>query len=140
IRYWVYRSEASWNVPHTADFRTDAVLYDSAHPDRSPEAGPIWSGEGKLDRRGAWVHEVPLTLPGQRAPEVVSFDAEVTDVSRQTAASSTSVVIHPADVYVGIEEPKSHFLQAPTSFEPRAIVTTPDGTRQTGRNVTLELV
>lgn len=140
VRYWAYRSETSWNVPQTAGFRTDAVLYDSAHPDQSPEAGPIGSGEGKLDGRGALIHEVPLTLPGQRAPEVVSFDAEVTDVSRQTAASNTSVVIHPADVYVGLEEPKSHFLQAPTAFEPRAIVTTPDGARQTGRNVTLELV
>src|SRR5690606_36032271 len=78
-RYWIYRSETHWNVPNTAGFRTDATVYDSAHPDQSPEAGPIGNGEGKLDGRGTLVHEVPLTLPGQRNPEVVSFDAEVED-------------------------------------------------------------
>jgi uncharacterized protein YfaS (alpha-2-macroglobulin family) len=140
VTYRVTRSETSWALPNTDAFSSDASLYDSAHPEKAPAAGMIASDEGKLDAQGRLVHPVELALPGQRGPELVSFDAEVTDVSRQTVASSSTAVVHAADLYVALAYPDPYFIEAPGKLNPKLLVATPEGVRQAGKNVRLELV
>lgn len=134
------RSETTWHVPGLESFVTDAWVYDSGYPDKAPEAGLLAHGGGTLDGSGRREESFSLELPGQRGPELVHFDAEVVDVSRQAAASSSSVVVHPAEVYVAIERPKSYFHDAPGKLKPRALVTSPSGAVQAGRDVRFELV
>ncbi|NLE85426.1 MAG: hypothetical protein GX607_03405 [Myxococcales bacterium] len=140
VTYWAHRHETFWRVPDTEGFITDATIYDAAHPESSPSVGTIVQGEGTLDAKGRFLQEVPLDLPGQRGPELVTFDAEVTDVSRQTVASSSSAIVHPADLYVALAEPKDYFVQGPAKLEPQVIVTSPAGERRAGTSVRLELV
>lgn len=140
VTYHATRQETFWQVPGLEGFTSDASLYDSAYPEKSPAAGTIAQGEAQLDAQGRYVHGVPLELPGQLGPELISFDAEVLDVSRQAAASSSSAIVHPADVYVALETPSSYFHTTPTTLRPRALVVTPDGPPQAGRRVRLQLI
>lgn len=140
VTYRVTRSETSWDLPRSEGFATDASVYDSAHPEKAPSSGMITSDEGKLDEKGRLVRPVELALPGQRGPELVSFDAEVTDVSRQTVASSSSAVVHAADLYVGLAYPDPYFVEAPAKLSAKVLVATPDGARAAGKIVKVELL
>jgi uncharacterized protein YfaS (alpha-2-macroglobulin family) len=140
LTYMATRRETSWQVPGLDGFTTDASLYDSAYPEKAPSAGVIAQGEAKLDDTGKYIHAVPLELPGQLGPELVSFDAEVRDVSRQAAGSGSSAIVHPADVYVALKTPTSYFHTAPTTLRPQALVVSPEGQPQPGRRVRLQLI
>jgi uncharacterized protein YfaS (alpha-2-macroglobulin family) len=134
------RMETQWAIPNAEGFVSDASLYDAGHPERAPSGGVITSAEGKLDARGRLIQTVDLALPGQRGPEAVSFSAEVTDVSRQTVASSTTAVVHPASLYVALGTLDPYFVEAPAKLAPRVLVATPEGVRKAGKTVRLELV
>lgn len=140
LSYRATRSETSWTVEGHPKLEFDASRYDYAYPERAPSSTMLASGDEQLDAQGRFVKKVPLALPGQRSPEFVSFDAEVRDVSRQAVASGTSVVVHPADVYVGLEPIEPYFVSAPAKVSPRALVTSPAGAVSPGRPIAFELV
>jgi alpha-2-macroglobulin len=59
-------------------------------------------------------------------PKSVTADASVTDVNRQTWASSTSLVVHPATRYVGLRSERT-FVREGEKMPVQAIVTDIDG-------------
>ncbi len=63
-------------------------------------------------------------------PTLVSAVASVTDVNRQSWAASTSMVVHPSSLYVGLR-PDRAFVQAGETLDVDAIVTDIDGAAQT---------
>lgn len=140
LGYRATRSETTWAVDGHPKLVFDASNYDYGYPERAPASAMLASGDERLDEKGRFVKKVPLSLPGQRGPELVSFDAEVRDVSRQTVASGTSVIVHAADVYVGLEPIEPYFVSAPAKIRPNALVTSPTGAVSAGRPITLELV
>jgi uncharacterized protein YfaS (alpha-2-macroglobulin family) len=138
--YQATRIESQWTLPNAEGFVNDATLYDAGHPEKAPSGGVVTSGDSKLDSRGRFIQMVDLALPGQRSPELVSFSAEVTDVSRQTVASSSTAVVHPASFYVALGAIDPYFVEAPAKLVPRVVVATPEGVRTAGKSVRLELV
>ena len=91
---------SSWTTtPTSATCRTGA-----------PRAGRFQSGDGALDAHGVFAARVPLALAGQHGTEVVTLEAEVEDVSRQTAAARASGLVHPASFYVALRRPKDWFV------------------------------
>jgi hypothetical protein len=140
VRYQVGRSEGYYALPNSEGLVTDASVFDADLSERSPESGILASGEAKLDETGTYAVKADLALPGQRSPELVTFDAEVTDVSRQSLGGSTSVFVHPAEHYVGLAWPKDHFVTAPSAVDVSAVTLTPDGRRAAGKKVDVELV
>ncbi|MBK7706900.1 MAG: hypothetical protein IPJ30_14325 [Acidobacteria bacterium] len=62
-------------------------------------------------------------------PYTVSASVSVQDVNRQTWASSTSLLVHPADLYVGIKSARN-FVQKGEKMAVESIVT---GSRQQTR-------
>jgi uncharacterized protein YfaS (alpha-2-macroglobulin family) len=68
-----------------------------------------------------------------------TFEAEVEDVSRQRIANRSSVVVHPAAFYLGLEMP-SYFVNAKTATRLNVIAAGLDGQPVAGVAVTAELV
>src|SRR6185295_16138590 len=60
-------------------------------------------------------------------PTVLTAEASVTDVNRQTWSSKTTLLVHPADLYVGLRSKKT-FVQQGQPLIVESIVTNIDGT------------
>jgi uncharacterized protein YfaS (alpha-2-macroglobulin family) len=74
---------------------------------------------------------VPLKPPKMRGPESYELEVTVTDISRQTISSRTSVILHPGEFYVGAK-PKETFLTAGQNLEAEVVAATPEGKRLSG--------
>jgi uncharacterized protein YfaS (alpha-2-macroglobulin family) len=97
---------------------------------------PARSFIGRTD--GAGRHVLGLDLgPGEpRRPVVVQAEATVSDVNRQSWSTTTSLLVHPSDTYVGLRTPRL-FLEAGQPIEVQAIATDLDGHRREGIAVAL---
>jgi len=67
---------------------------------------PVTSGSGKLDDKGKLTVDVPADLGGINSTQTFTIEASVTDVSNQVIAGRTTVTVHPATVYVGVQPTK----------------------------------
>src|SRR5213079_205393 len=64
-------------------------------------------------------------------PVTVNAQANVTDVNRQSLASSTSVLVHPSSLYVGLAGRRT-FVREGESLDIEVIVTDIDGAARAG--------
>jgi uncharacterized protein YfaS (alpha-2-macroglobulin family) len=72
-------------------------------------------------------------------PSNVTAEASVTDVNRQTWTASTSMLVHPADLYVGIRSPRT-FVQQGEPLVVESIVTDLDGKAIVNRDIKMRAV
>lgn len=95
--------------------------------------------KGRTDAAGK--HTLRMDFDGVTPPQASSVTAEarVQDVNRQTLATTTTLLVHPADVYVGLRSART-FVQKGEAFDISAIVTDLDGKLLVGRDVRLRLV
>ncbi len=75
-------------------------------------------------------------LEGNR-PFTVRAEATVMDINRQAWSSSTNLLVHPADLYVGLRSP-STFVEQGEPLAIEAIVTDIDGAAVVGTAVSIE--
>ena len=87
---------------------------------------------GKTD--GLGLHRLGIHFKAVTPPRPTSVEARasVSDVNRQTWASSTTILVHPADLYVGLRSEKT-FVDEGKPLEIEAIVTDIDGKLMEGR-------
>lgn len=140
VRYTVTRSRASFSPPNTEKLVTDDDSYSWALPDSSPRGGALQRGDGVLDGKGTYAAAVALSLPKQTGPENVMMEAEIEDLSRQTVASQSTTLVHPAEFYVGLERPKEMFPAAGSPLRAVVSAVDPRGSRRAGVPVQVELV
>jgi len=140
VHYFVSRSPTTYMPPNSEDLTTDAAAYWNDFEERSLRAGALNSSQGKLDAKGELKTQLTLELPGQREPELVSVDAEVTDISRQSLAGSTSAIVHPAEFYLGMKLGSDYFAPAPGKLATEVVALAPDGRRLAGKPVLVELL
>lgn len=140
VRYSTMRSKSSFSVPNSEGFVTDASALTADHEERPLDARDLGMGEEKLGADGRLTFGRKLTLPGQSGTEVVTVDAEVTDAARQSIASSTTVVVHPAEFYAGIRVPADSFLKTKSRFSPGVVALSHRGERLAGKRMSVELV
>ncbi len=90
-------------------------------------------GQSQVDSLDATGHlslRAPLALSNPKLPAIVSVDAVVTDVNRQSVSGSASVTVHPTSYYVGAKPTsKTYFWNANTSEQVDVIAVRPDGRR-----------
>ena len=72
-------------------------------------------------------------------PYNVLASASVQDVNRQTWSGRSSLLVHPADLYVGIKTPRA-FVQKGEKIAVESIVTDLDGKLIAGRDVEIKAV
>ncbi len=131
----------TWFSPPGSDgFVTDATAFYMDLDDESNQGGSLRSKKARLDRKGQASLGMKLSLPAQRGPELVTAEAEVTDVSRQSLSGSTSAIVHPGRFYIGIRQPKDYFVNAPGQVETGIVALSPTGVRLAGRRVRVALV
>ncbi|HPS79391.1 MAG TPA: alpha-2-macroglobulin family protein, partial [Thermoanaerobaculaceae bacterium] len=103
------------------------------------EVATVAEGRGELDRGGAF----PVALPRVEArdgwPTRLEVEGEVTDLDRQTSASSASVLVLPGQFLLGIKRPGT-FLQAAKGVDSTVMALSPEAVPAPGIPVTVRLV
>src|SRR5690606_29728929 len=90
--------------------------------------------EGRTDEQGR--HTLALTLQPCAQPVVVSAEASAQDVNRQTFAGETSLLVHPAAVYVGLR-PGARWVRAGEPLRLEVAAVDLEGAAVPGREVRL---
>jgi uncharacterized protein YfaS (alpha-2-macroglobulin family) len=85
-----------------------------------------WSYTGRTDPTGTHYLRMGFSATGDPQPYSVMAEAVVMDVNRQAWASTTSLLVHPADLYVGLRSATT-FVEKGDPLEIDAIVTDLDG-------------
>lgn len=131
--------EPTWfAVPGADDYTVSADAYYRDQSEVSA-AGELRRETRQLDAQGRVAWDEKLALPGQRGTELLRIDAEVTDVSRRSVATTGSALLHPALFYVGLKSDVS-FVEAPNAVKPQVLAFFSDGKRVAGKRVGLTLV
>jgi alpha-2-macroglobulin len=86
------------------------------------------SGIDTLDARGYRELQLELKAPSQGRPAHLTIEASVADANRQTVSAATTVLVHPADFYLGAKpEGSAYFWSAGTPVRLGVIAVRPDG-------------
>ncbi len=134
------RSVASFTPKGSDGFVTSDEAYTSDYGDKSPRAGELLEKDATLDGSGDHDTWLDLPMPGQTQPELVTFESDVEDFTRQVVAGSASVLVHPAEFYVGMKRPASRFVAVGATLHPEVLAFAPGGAHVAGAAVKLELV
>lgn len=112
--------------------------YDSYSPYETPGGeGTAQTFNGLTDAAGN--HYLKLDFEGVTAPRPYSVIAEATvmDVNRQAWSASTSLLVHPSELYVGLRSDRT-FVQRGDPLEIQVIVTDLDGGAIAGQPIKVQ--
>lgn len=140
VRFTVTRGTTSFSPPGVEGFATGEEVFRRDLQETSPRGYEVASRETKLDTKGAAALAETLTMPGQRGPELVTAEAEVTDVSRQAIAASSTALVHPGEFYVALNPGKELFVKPGQAVAPEILAVDPKGARIAGVKVAVDLV
>jgi hypothetical protein len=140
VRWNVTRARSYFVPPGADDFAVSDDAYELDLGSRASRAGRFQSGDAALDVHGVLAAHVPLTLESQRGTEVVTLEAEVQDVSRQTVAARASALVHPASFYAALRRPKEWFLAKGEPVKAEVAAIEPAGKHRPGAAVHVDLV
>jgi uncharacterized protein YfaS (alpha-2-macroglobulin family) len=90
--------------------------------------------KGKTDASGKHVLRIDFDSVNPPQPTTVTAQASVTDVNRQTWTATTTMLVHPSDLYVGLRSERL-FVQQGEPLVVESIVTDLDGRAVAGREV-----
>ena len=106
----------NWSPSYYAPPRHPGYVFDDriwwfGTGSRSRYGGSAGSGDAKLDSKGRLKQRKKLAPAKMIGPRSYELETTVTDISRQTISSRTSVLLHPGEFYVG-GKPTETFLKA----------------------------
>lgn len=93
--------------------------------------------EGRTDAAGKHIMQMKAKSLLEPFPLSLTVEGTVTDVNRQTWSDKSTVLLHPADVYVGLK-PSKQFYKEDESIKLETIVADLDGKAIGDRSVHLE--
>ncbi len=134
--WWVSSNETNYTPPNwdefTFGFWTPWWYFDGGYEDNSQSE----SFTGVTDATGT--HYLRVDFNGETTrPTSITAEATVMDLNRQAWTSGTSLLVHPADVYVGLRSER-YFVERGEPLEIELIVTDIDGNVVSGRPVSVE--
>ena len=95
--------------------------------------------KGVTDASGKHVLKIDFDSVKPPRPYAITAASSVQDVNRQTWSSTTSLLVHPSSLYVGIRTPRT-FVQKGEKIDVESIVTDIDGNLVAGRDITIKAV
>ncbi len=98
-----------------------------------------WSHTAKTDATGAHVLHLDFVSANPPLPMSVAANASVTDVNRQQWSASSTLLVHPSSLYVGMRTEKP-FVEKGTPIAVEAIAVDLDGKAVTGKTLDLTSV
>lgn len=138
VNWTVTATQGSYNPPGHPDFTFGEWVpwwsYRSVY--RQPH---IETFQGTTDFAGKHLLRIDFDSVNPATPYNLHAQATVTDVNRQAWAASADLLVHPADLYVGLRSPRI-FVQKGEPLIVESIVTDLDGKLISGRSVTLRAV
>lgn len=120
---WTFGPEIAW---WRADQPTD-------------HGGVLASGTGRTDAQGRFVIEQAIAAGSIDRPWEVTLEGTVTDKDRQVIAGSADVLVHPAEIYVGLR-PKQRLPEAGKAAQVEVAVVDTAGKAQRGVPVEVSVV
>ncbi len=135
----VTASPSSYTPPNWQDFTFGVWTpwwgyYDYAYGYRSDASYASYSG--RTDAAGMHYLDIEFPSAAEARPYSVIADVSVMDVNRQAWASTTSLLVHPAALYVGLRSDRT-FVDAGEPLVIEAIVTDIDGAPVEDRPITM---
>jgi uncharacterized protein YfaS (alpha-2-macroglobulin family) len=140
-------TEVNWDVlatptnytPPNRDDYTFGKFFPWWLDDRDNGETKEQSFAGRTDTHGKHTLRLDFDSVSPAHPSSVTVAARVQDVNRQASSAYTTLLVHPADVYVGLKSARS-FVQQGEPFDIATVVTDLDGKATGGRDVSLRLV
>jgi hypothetical protein len=140
-------TEVAWNVLSAATNYTppnrEDYIFGKFQPwwlDYSEYGGTKEkSFAGRTDALGRHTLKLDFDQVTPARPSILTVAVRVQDVNRQALSAATTLLVHPADVYVGLKSARN-FVQKGEAFDLATIVTDLDGKALSGREVRLRLV
>ncbi|MCU0656877.1 MAG: MG2 domain-containing protein [Polyangiaceae bacterium] len=126
--------------PGLEEHTVDDSPYLSAHPEQRARGWQLQNASKELDGQGSASIKARLDLPDQQGPELVTCEAEVVDLSRQSFAGASSAVVHPGEVYAALKAAAGYFVDAGATLNPELLAVQPDGKRRPGVSGTITLL
>jgi alpha-2-macroglobulin len=118
-------------------FGPEGPVYGYGRMTRGGEAPQAETWTAKTSSAGAHRLRIDFDALEKPGPMSIQLDASVTDVNRQAWSAHASLLVHPADVYVGLKRPRG-FVRAGEALAIDAIVTDLDGKLVAGQKVTVK--
>lgn len=139
--HWQVTATPGWYTPPGWDEWTFGDAPDFFRAGRfgggeEPRTGAL---EGATDASGQHVLRIGFTAADPPRPYSVRAEATVTDVNRQTWSASASLLVHPAEVYVGLRTRRA-WLQAGDSIDLDLVLVDLDGKPVAGRTLRVSAV
>jgi len=138
VNWYVWASPSSYTPPGRADFQfgpwSPWWWYGGDHG----SGGDSQYLEGRTDALGR--HHLGIHFESLHPPRPMSVHAEatVTDVNRQAWTAKQTLMVHPADLYVGLRTERG-FVGAGESIDIDALVVDIDGDAVAGKDVAVRL-
>ncbi|HEU0296851.1 MAG TPA: Ig-like domain-containing protein [Anaerolineales bacterium] len=141
VTWQVTTSPGSYSPPNWPDFTFGNWqpwwFYDFAYPGPTGES-QTETFTGKTDASGTHYLDLDFNQKGDPAkdpqPKSVVAQATVMDVNRQAWSSTTTLLVHPADLYIGLRSDR-YFVGRGTPLKVDFIVTDLDGNAVANRPV-----
>jgi hypothetical protein len=129
VTWNVTRSDGFFSPPNRAEYifgkNDSGPIRSSRRGNRKPpRTSEEW--KGRTNASGSHHMRVDFDALDPAYPMSLSLSASVMDVNRQAWAASTTMLVHPASVYVGLKLDRS-FVNAGENLRANAIVTDLDG-------------
>ena len=123
--WWVNSNETNYSPPNWDDFTFGYWMPWWHYSDEDYEEPQNENFNGVTDSTGT--HFLRIDFVGKATrPTNVTADATVMDLNRQAWSSSTSLLLHPADVYAGLRSER-YFVERDEPLDIELIVTDIDG-------------
>ena len=106
---------------------------------RPSYGGTTQTFKGTTDASGKHVLKIDFESVKPPRPYTITAASSVQDVNRQTWSSTTSLLVHPSSLYVGIRTPRT-FVQKNEKIEVESIVSDIDGNLIGGRDAEIKAV
>ncbi|MBO5910605.1 MAG: hypothetical protein J6Q05_00175, partial [Elusimicrobiaceae bacterium] len=120
---WNLRQESTWFIPKGYDKYTFTPYF--LQRDQESENGKLLlSASGELDSRGALLFAAKM--PRVQLPVRVYAEVDIESPAHQNLFKRTSVLVHPADIYVGAKSLKDSYEQG-QPVELHLVAVTPEG-------------
>jgi len=137
VTWRVYSTPASYSPPNWSDFvfgEWEPRWFYFDRPYRDVETTQVFTGT--TDAAGS--HYLRLDFEsGKTRPYSVQAEASVMDVNRQAWTGGTNLLVHPANLYVGLRSQR-YFVQRGDPLKVDVIVTDLDGTPAADRPVEVQ--
>lgn len=146
VTWNVSSSSASYSPPNWSGFTFgtwtpwwhfyEPVYFEESFGYYGPDfnEGSVETFTGVTDAAGNDFLRIDFDAADEPTPFTVIAEATVMDVNRQAWASASTLLVHPADLYVGLRSERT-FVQRGTPLDIELIVTDVDGNAVPGRSI-----